>query len=66
MGVFKSYDIRGVYNQDWDKDLDDLFKEETKPVATRSASGVVLNALVLRVCSLVGGSADLSPQQFSE
>ena len=21
MGVFKSYDIRGIYNQEWDKDL---------------------------------------------
>ena len=45
----------------WDSDLEGLFKEETKPIATRSASGLVMNTLAPRVRSLAGGSADLSP-----
>ncbi len=45
----------------WDNDLDGLFKGETKPIATRSASGLVMNALAPRVRSLIGGSADLAP-----
>ncbi len=54
-------DLRGDLPAGWDSGLDDLFKQETRPLATRSASGVVMNALALRICSLVGGSADLAP-----
>ena len=54
-------DIRGDLPEGWDSDLGDLFKEETKPIATRSASGLVMNALAPRIRSLVGGSADLAP-----
>ena len=35
--------------------------DPAKPVATRNASGTVLNALAARLPQLVGGSADLAP-----
>jgi transketolase len=43
-------------------DLDALFPDFTKekPVATRQASGAILNALAKHVPSLIGGSADLA------
>jgi transketolase len=37
------------------------FKPEDKPVATRAASGQVLNALAAKIPLLTGGSADLTP-----
>jgi len=54
-------ELQGELPEGWDKGLDDLFREETKPIATRSASGLVMNALTPKIRSLVGGSADLSP-----
>jgi transketolase len=45
----------------WDEGLGDLFHSDTKPIATRAASGQVLNYLVKRVHALTGGSADLAP-----
>jgi transketolase len=54
--------MRGELPGDWDKDLKNgLFPAGTAPVATRAASGKVLNALVERVHALTGGSADLDP-----
>ena len=44
----------------WEKDLP-LFKPEDAGVATRAASGKVLNAVAAKVTNLVGGSADLHP-----
>jgi transketolase len=44
----------------WDTGLDDLRKIDG-PVATRAASGKVLNALAANVSELIGGSADLAP-----
>ena len=44
----------------WDAGLP-RFTAETGPLATRSASGKVLNALASRVPELMGGSADLAP-----
>ncbi|HMC65619.1 MAG TPA: transketolase [Gemmataceae bacterium] len=44
----------------WDKDLP-TFAADAKGVATRDASGKVLNALAKNVPWLMGGSADLSP-----
>jgi transketolase len=44
----------------WDKDLPD-FKPDEKGIATRDASGKVLNALARNVPWIVGGAADLSP-----
>ncbi|MCL1922130.1 MAG: transketolase [Kiritimatiellaeota bacterium] len=39
--------------------------DPAKPVATRSASGIVLNALAKAVPHLVGGSADLAPSNMT-
>ena len=44
----------------WDKDLPD-FKPDTKGIATREASGKVLNAIAKNVPWLLGGAADLAP-----
>jgi transketolase len=59
-------DLKGDLPEGWDSGLDNLFKEETKPVATRSASGLVMNALAPKIRSLVGGSADLAPSTKTE
>lgn len=45
---------------DWDANLP-RFQPDDAPLATRAASGKVLNALARRVPELIGGSADLSP-----
>lgn len=45
----------------WDAGLDDLFKKDEKPVATRDASGRVMNAIAPKIINLIGGSADLAP-----
>ncbi len=44
----------------WEADLP-TFKPEDGPLATRAASGQVLNAIAARLPTLLGGSADLSP-----
>jgi transketolase len=46
--------------EDWDANVPD-FKPGDGPVATRAASGMVLNALAAKVDTLIGGSADLAP-----
>ena len=53
--------LRGDLPEGWDKDLNGLFKTGDKPIATRSASGQVMNLVATRVHSLMGGSADLAP-----
>ena len=54
-------DLRGDLPQGWDHALDGLFTAEDKPIATRAASGRVMNAIAPKVHSLMGGSADLAP-----
>ncbi|MFC2122417.1 transketolase [Bacteroidota bacterium] len=54
-------DLAGNLSEGWDKDLDSLFNPDDKPIATRSASGQVINTIASKVPSLIGGSADLSP-----
>ena len=54
-------DTRGELPDGWDTGLTDLFKPGDKPIATREASGRVLNALASRLHALTGGSADLAP-----
>jgi transketolase len=54
-------DVSGNLPEGWDRDLDDLFKTTEKPVATREASGKVMNAIVQKVHAFTGGSADLAP-----
>ena len=54
-------DLRGELPQGWDQDLPDLFKAGDKPVATREASGRVMNKIAEKVHAFTGGSADLAP-----
>jgi transketolase len=44
----------------WDSDLP-AYRPDDKPMATRKASGQVLNAFAAKVPWLMGGSADLAP-----
>ncbi|MFP4474203.1 MAG: transketolase [Desulfatibacillaceae bacterium] len=52
--------MAGELPDGWDADIP-TFSCDDGPVATRSASGAVLNAIAKRVPSLIGGSADLAP-----
>ncbi len=54
-------DLRGDLPEGWDEGLDELFKPGDKPLATREASGRVMNAIVQKVHAFIGGSADLAP-----
>ena len=53
--------LAGGLSEGWDSGLDELFAAGDKPIATREASGRVMNALAERVHAFAGGSADLSP-----
>jgi transketolase len=53
--------LRGDLPEGWDRGLDELFGAGDQPIATREASGRVMNTLVDRVHSFTGGSADLAP-----
>ena len=52
--------ISGALPEDWDLELPEFAPDEGK-LATRAASGKVLNVLASRFPELIGGSADLSP-----
>ena len=52
--------MRGKLPDGWDADVP-VFTDADGAVATRDASGKVLNALAGRVPELMGGSADLAP-----
>ncbi len=52
-------DLNGTLPDGWDKALPDF--PETTSMATREASGMVLNAIAKSVPTLIGGSADLAP-----
>ncbi len=52
--------MAGELPQGWDQGLP-VFLADEKGVATRNASGKVINALAAKVPELVGGSADLAP-----
>ena len=51
--------MAGELPEEWDADLPTF--EAGTSIATRKASGAVINALASRVPNLVGGSADLTP-----
>ena len=51
----------GELPEGWDRGLSELYQPGANPVATRDASGRVMNAIMERVHSLMGGSADLAP-----
>ncbi|MCL0066161.1 transketolase [Dehalococcoidia bacterium] len=54
-------DLAGDLPNGWDEGLGDLFSSPEKPISTRAASGMVINAIASKVHSLTGGSADLAP-----
>jgi len=54
-------DIKGELPAGWDSGLDKLFDRTMKPIATREASELVINALAAKIPSFMGGSADLAP-----
>jgi transketolase len=55
----------GYLPDKWDKDIP-FFSADPKGVATRVASGNVLNAISKYVPNLIGGSADLAPSNKTE
>ncbi|MGB8329142.1 MAG: transketolase [Polyangiales bacterium] len=57
--------LAGELPEGWDSDLP-TFEADTKGIATRKASGAVLNALASRIGGLVGGSADLAGSNNSQ
>ena len=52
--------INNTLAKGWDESLPD-FSKERGPLATRAASGKILNALAVKIPSIMGGSADLAP-----
>jgi transketolase len=52
--------IDGRLPAEWSSCLPD-FRPQDGPIATRAASGTVLNAVAQKVTNLIGGSADLAP-----
>ncbi len=58
-GEFKSI-VAGTLPADWEKALP-VFSTTDKDVATRAASGSVIDAIVGHLPALLGGSADLTP-----
>jgi len=52
--------LRGELPPGWDADIP-LFPADAKGLATREASGKVMNAIAPRLQALCGGSADLDP-----
>jgi len=58
-------DLSGDLPPQWDEGLSDLFKSQTEPMATRNASGQVMNDIVKRLHSFTGGSADLAPSTMT-
>ncbi len=57
--LLKAY-LNGTMPDGWEKSLP-VFDPAAGPVATRNASGKVLNAVASVVTNLMGGSADLAP-----
>ena len=53
--------LSGDLAEGWESDLAGLFNSGDKPIATREASGQVMNAIAQRVHAFTGGSADLAP-----
>ncbi|WP_299979499.1 transketolase [Desulfobacula sp.] len=52
--------VSGFLTEGWDADIPQ-FDPEDGPIATRAASGQVLNAIADSLPALMGGSADLAP-----
>jgi transketolase len=56
--------LRGGLPDGWDREIPD-FPTDAKGLATRAASGKILNAIAPKLPSLIGGSADLNPSTFT-
>ena len=52
--------MSGALPDGWDADIP-AFSPDDPPIATRAASGQVLNAIAPRLPTMIGGSADLAP-----
>jgi transketolase len=52
--------MRGTLPENWNADIP-FFAPDPKGIATRSASGKVLNAIGSKLPAMMGGSADLNP-----
>jgi len=52
--------VSGFLTTGWDAEIPD-FSPSDDPIATRAASGKVLNAIAKNLPTLIGGSADLAP-----
>jgi transketolase len=57
--------INGALPSGWDADIPQ-FPADAKGLATRSASGKVLEAFSPKLPGLIGGSADLNPSTYTE
>jgi transketolase len=57
--------MNGELPENWDRDIPS-FPKDSKGMATRVASGTVLNAIASCVPNLFGGSADLAPSNKTE
>ncbi|HEY6368011.1 MAG TPA: transketolase [Candidatus Binatia bacterium] len=56
--------MRDKLPKGWDEGIPD-FPPDPKGLATRAASGKVLNAIAPKLPTLIGGSADLNPSTFT-
>jgi transketolase len=56
--------MRGELPAGWDADIP-RFAPDAKGLATRAASGKIMNAIAPRVPALLGGSADLDPSTYT-
>jgi transketolase len=56
--------LRGELPQGWDSGIP-IFPADAKGIATRTASGRILNAIATKLPGLIGGSADLNPSTFT-
>ena len=56
--------ISGSLPGGWDESIPD-FPADPKGIATRAASGKILNAMAPKLPTLIGGSADLNPSTFT-
>jgi transketolase len=59
-GEALAYRMRDELPPGWDRDIP-VFAADAKGIATREASGKVMNAIAPRLPALFGGSADLDP-----
>ena len=57
--------MNGDLPEGWESDIP-IFPADTKGIATRAASGTVLNAIAKHLPNLFGGSADLAPSNKTE